>query len=109
MMSLFQLSRGQNPTKKSKRGFGSTKKGLICGTEIFKTRIVPRVERRWGGYGERSHGADSSVLAALCVSYLLKTCKRILSCTEYFVREKEAYNATTTSLDGCLVGEGQRW
>ena len=30
---------------------------------------------------------DSGVLAALCVSCLLKTCKHILSCTEYFVCE----------------------
>ena len=42
----------------------------------------------------RTHGADSGVLAALCVSYLLETCKHILSCTEYFVCEQEAYNAT---------------
>jgi len=59
-----------------------------------------------GWVRERSHGADSGVLAALCVSYILKTCKHILSCTEYFVCEKEAYNATQASQDGCLVGEG---
>ena len=44
----------------------------------------------------------------LSVSYLLKTCKHILSCTEYFVREKDAYRATQASHDGCLVGEGQK-
>jgi len=51
---------------------------------------------------------DSGVLAALCVSYLLKTCKHVLSCIEYFVCEQEAYNATQASHDGCLVGKGQR-
>ena len=52
----------------------------FCGTEILKT---------WIG--------SSVVVATLCVSYLVKTCKHILSCTEDFVGEREAYNATQAS------------
>ena len=46
---------------------------------------------------------DSGVFVALCVSSLLQTCNHVLSCTEYFVSEQEAYNATqAVSHDGCL-------
>ena len=38
-----------------------------------------------------------AVCAVLCVSYLLKTCKYVLSCTKCFVGEQEAYNATRNS------------
>ena len=75
----FNRSKIRIPLKK-KQGRCSTKIGLFCGTEIFKTRI-----------------GSSVVLAALCVSYLFKTCKHIPSCTEDFVGEQEAYIATQTS------------
>jgi len=62
-------------TKKNKKqGFGSTKIGLFCGTEILKTQIVESVVRKWVGPGERTgRGGTPPVLAALCVSYLLAT------------------------------------
>jgi len=40
----------------------------------LKTRIVPSVVRKWAEHEERNSGVDSGLLAALCVSYLLKTC-----------------------------------
>ena len=49
LMSLSKLLIGPKSKKKSKRSFGSTKIGLFCGTEIFKTRIVSKLGRRWGG------------------------------------------------------------
>ena len=45
-------------------------------------------------WGREPAGWIGGVLAALCVFCLLKTCKYILSCTEYFVSEQEVYNAT---------------
>jgi len=43
----------------------------------------------WCWHRGRNRGADSGVLAALCVWYLLKTCTHILSCTEFFACEQE--------------------
>jgi len=61
--------------------------------EVFAVQNISLLRLRnsdWPG--------SSVVLAALCVSYLVKTCKHILSCTEDdFVVEKEAYNATQAS------------
>lgn len=61
--------------------------------------------RKWAGHGGGNGGADSCVLAVLCVSYLLETCQHILSCTQNFVCEEEAHNATQATYDGYLVGK----
>jgi len=59
-----------------------------------KVGLAPSVVRRWDWYEGGNCRADSGVLAALNIFYLLKTCKHTLSCTKYFVCEQEAFNAT---------------
>jgi len=42
----------------------------LCRKEVFKTRIVPRVVRRWVGPGRGKRvGQIGGMFAALCVSY----------------------------------------
>jgi len=42
-----------------------------------KLELALKYLRRWGGHGGGNRGADSGVLAALCVSYLLKACMHV--------------------------------
>jgi len=90
----FYRSKNQ---ENSKTSVCRTKLCLFCWTELFTLRIGLQVS--WQGVvgtGEETAGRKV-VYPMRCVSYLLQTCKHVLSCTQYFVCEPEAYNAIQNS------------
>jgi len=58
--------------------------------------------RKGGAKREPGLGGWGSLFTVLCISCLFKTCKHILSSTEYIVCEQEAYNAGKVKIHVCL-------
>jgi len=81
----FQTTNRSKIQKKIKTKFWQYKNRSLLRNRNLQNSDCFKIGEKvgWGGHGQRNDWADSGVLAALCVFYLLKTCKHILSCTAY--------------------------
>jgi len=72
-----------------------TNKSILQNTNFQNSNLLPSVVQEKVGRRKLASGriGYGGLLAALCVSCLFKTCKHILSCTEYYVCEQEVLNA----------------